>query len=44
MRYEYPMMLLTRNEETFKRRLRRMRKMVAADASSDDSDNESVNF
>lgn len=44
MRYEYPMMLLTRNEETFRRRLRRMRKMIAADASSDDSDNESVNF
>ena len=38
------MMLLTNNEYTFRRRLRRMRKMVAADGSSDDSDEGSINF
>lgn len=38
------MMLLTRNEDTFKRKLRRMKKMIAADASSDDSDEGSINY
>ena len=44
MKYEYPVMLLTHNEETIKRKLRRMRKMIAADGSSDDSDEGSINF
>jgi hypothetical protein len=39
------MMLLTKNEPTFRRRLRRLKRNVAADASSDDdSENCSFNF
>ena len=44
MKFEYPMMVITQKKSIMQRRLRRIRKMKAADASSDDSDEESADF